>query len=192
MLAQGSMLGLWANIDATVGEGEVSGQAQQELVARTTASFQRTQPNEMFLEQKPWKCHRVILGVLGLGQAKHPVVLTQWTLSGQTHCHSIPDLALLSPHSDILPPDPSYEPAFLSSFTMSPLLLTTSPWLLPIALPCLVLLLPGNPGLHRPHLCGGWLSALALSSQHPVIYSCSLCGGTWFSPAMLVPGIQLV
>lgn len=186
------MLGLWANIDATVGEGEASGQAQQELVARTTASFQRTQPNEMFLEQKPWKCHRVILGVLGLGQAKHPVVLTQWTLSGQTHCHSIPDLALLSPHSDILPPDPSYEPAFLSSFTMSPLLLTTSPWLLPIALPCLVLLLPGNPGLHRPHLCGGWLSALALSSQHPVIYSCSLCGGTWFSPAVLVPGIQLV
>lgn len=192
MLAQGSMLGLWANIDATVGEGEASGQAQQELVARTTASFQRTQQNEMFLEQKPWKCHRVILGVLGLGQAKHPVVLTQWTLSGQTHCHSIPDLALLSPHSDILPPDPSYEPAFLSSFTMSPLLLTTSPWLLPIALPCLVLLLPGNPGLHRPHLRGDWLSALALSSQHPVIYSCSLCGGTWFSPAVLVPGIQLV
>lgn len=143
MLAQGSRLGLWANIAATVGEGGASGQAQQELVARTTASFQRTQPNEMFLEQKPWKCHRVILGVLGLGQAKHPVVLTQWTLSGQAHCQSIPDLALLGPHSDILPPDSSNEPAFLSSFTMCLLSLTTSPWLLPATVPRLVLLLLG-------------------------------------------------
>lgn len=192
MLAQGSRLGLWANIDATVGEGGASGQAQQELVARTTASFQRTQPNEMFLEQKPWKCHRVILGVLGLGQAKHPVVLTQWTLSGQAHCQSVPDLALLGPHSDILPPDSSNEPAFLSSFTMCLLSLTTSPWLLPATVPRLVLLLPGSPGLHRPHSRGGWLSALALSSQHPVVYSCFLCGGTWFSPAVLVPGIQLL
>lgn len=190
VLAQGSRLGLWANRDATVGEGGASGQAQQELVARTTASFQRTQPNEMFLEQKPWKCHRVILGVLGLGQAKHPVVLTQWTLSGQAHCQSIADLALLGPHSDLLPPDPSYEPAFFSSFPMCLLSLTTSPWLLPIAVPRLVLLLPGSPGLHRPHLRGGWLSALALSSQHPVVRS--LCGGSWFSPAVLVPGIQLV
>lgn len=44
-----SRLGLLANIDA-MGRwaGGASGQAQQELVARTPASFQRTQLNEMF------------------------------------------------------------------------------------------------------------------------------------------------
>lgn len=131
-------------------------------------------------------------GVLGLGQAKRPVVLTQWTLSGQAHCLSIPDLALLGPHSVILPPDPSYEPAFLSSFPVCLLSSTTSPWLLPATVSHLVLLLPGSPGLHRPHARGDWLSALALSSQHPGIYACCLCGGTRFSPAVLVPGIQLV
>lgn len=44
----GPGLGFWASIDAMVGAGGASGRAQQEPVARTTASFQRTQLNEMF------------------------------------------------------------------------------------------------------------------------------------------------
>lgn len=137
-----------------------------------------------FLEQKPWKCHRATLGVLGLGQAKHPVVLKQHAVMRlDKHRCSVPSPALPE-YTRPGPPSPffghsatlalSREPDFLSSFPPQGLCMwpaprqLTSPWFIG-SLPC-----PGSV-LTAPS------DLLVLSVR-----------STRFSPVVLGSGIQWV